>query len=152
MKIIIVEDDENKYENIIKFLKENYSIENELHFDSYQSAIKKIINMQSDDVNLILLDMSMSTFSITSFETGGRKRPFAGKEILEQMKWNDVQIPVIVITAYETFEEQDGQTYSLEELCSLMKNKYSNYIGCVYYDSSQRNWMEQLKIFMKDQL
>lgn len=147
VNLIIVEDDENKRNRVIDFLKGKFSINPMETYNSYQSGIKGIIkNHQKTD--LLLLDMSMSTFDIEAYETGGRRRPFAGREILEKMKWENIKIPTIIVTAYENFEE-DGKTFSLQELCKELSESFDGiYVGCVYYNSAQNSWMDRLGKFI----
>lgn len=148
MKIIVVEDDETKLEYVTEFLKSEYQEDMELEvYKSYRSGLKGIFE-GANTTDLILLDMSMNTYDITAYETGGRKRAYAGRDILDQMKWNEVYLPVVVVTQFETFEEY-GRTRTLTELCSDLERLFPEiYLGYVYFDSSQNNWREDLKIFI----
>ncbi len=148
MRIIIIEDDENKLNHITDFIKNDYPGTQIDIYNSYRSGLKAIFE-DYEKTDLILLDMSMNTYNVTAYETGGRKRPFAGRDILDQMKWNDIVAPVVIVTAYETFEEY-GRKFTLAELCSEMEKSFLGlYLGCVYFDSSQRNWMDHLGSFIK---
>lgn len=145
MNILVVEDDDNKYFHLEKFLN------NELNLycyrkDSFQSGIKEIVTSKHN-IDTILLDMSMSTFSPKSLESSGRRRPFAGREILDRMKWENIVIPTIVISAYETFEDK-GKIYTLDCLTRSL-NIYPNFVGSIFFDSSQTNWKNDLKKFLK---
>lgn len=147
MRILIVEDDENKREQIISHLKERDSKCEIIERRSYQSGLKEIV-MNSCDV--ILLDMSMPTYDKSPTESGGRPRPFGGREILNQMESRGLAIPVIVVTQFETFGE-DPTTLSLSELDDeLRKNHEHIYRGAVYYNTALNNWRDDLADLLED--
>lgn len=147
MNIIIIEDDENKLEHITDFIKTDYPSITWNIYQSYRSGLKAIFQ-DYKTTDLILLDMSMNTYDRTAYETGGRKRPFAGRDILHQMKWNDINVPVVIVTQFETFEEY-GRTFALMELCKELENSFpALYVGYVYFNSSQKNWKDDLSSFI----
>ena len=142
MNVLIIEDDELKLEQLMDYLQQEFRSLKISFPKSFQSGQKAILEGK-DDLNLILLDMSMNTFDITAYETGGRRRSFAGKDILEQMKWNDINIPVIVVTQFETFEES---TVSLSQLSQELIESFPDiYIGHVFFKPSLNKWKEDLK-------
>lgn len=84
MKILIIEDDKNKLKQVTSFLRKIYINTEIIERYSYNSGIRELLTGSRFD--LLLLDMSMPTFDITSVESGGRPKPFAGKEILRKLK------------------------------------------------------------------
>lgn len=52
------------------------------------------------------MDMSLPTYNITSTEGGGDKKPVAGKNIMKRMLNKKIFSPVIVITQFETFDDE----------------------------------------------
>ncbi|PEZ66761.1 response regulator [Bacillus anthracis] len=141
MKILIIEDDQNKRKQLVQYLSEilsNPIIECRL---SYKSGLKEIIN---NKYNLIILDMSMPTFDITTTESGGKPLPFAGKEILRQMKRRSIKIPTIVVTQFEKFGDYE-KSLNLEELrCELEEEYLGIYIDTVYYNPASSSWRKFL--------
>ncbi|MDN7243016.1 response regulator [Planococcus sp. N028] len=147
MRILIIEDDQNKRKQVLDFIEETIS-----HFDiesksSFKSGLKELINTHYD---LLLLDMSMPTFDITVSETGGKLLPFAGKEILRQMKRRKIFIPTIVITQFEKFGDYE-KTLNLEELKAELERDFRDiYLGAVYYNPASSSWRDDLKEKLKN--
>lgn len=142
MKILIVEDDNNK----IKHLKDFISTElQEWQLDvkkSYQAGLKSVLNYSYD---IIILDMSLPTFDTSPTEDGYKFRPFGGKEILEEMKRKNIYIPTIVFTQFESFGEGSSFTV-LEALNAQLSTQFSEtYMGTVYYSASESTWKAELK-------
>ncbi len=102
MKILIVEDDENKRNQITTLITESFSFINLAVAKSLQSGLRSIIN---DKPDLVILDMTMPTFDIGVDEDGGRLQPYAGREILRQMDRRNILVPVIVLTQFDRFGE-----------------------------------------------
>lgn len=144
MRILIIEDDQNKLKQILEwFESETLNAVVEKRF-SFQSGLKAIVQGGFD---LVILDMSMPTFDISPEETGGRPRPFAGKEILMQLVRRNIKIPVIVVTQFDRFGESD---INLTQLTEELKKSYSrNFVGTVYYNPGINNWKDDLKILLK---
>lgn len=142
MRILIIEDDPNKLKQIILFVNENYpDIEIESS-KSYQSGLKSIFLNKYD---LILLDMSLPTYDISSGEDGYRFRKLAGQEILSELKRRKKNEKIIIVTQFETFGEGDNYI-ELKDLRKKMKLEFSdNYIGTVYYNPAQSEWKSKLK-------
>ena len=148
MKILIVEDQPEKRDQIKDFIKDYISFETIIKDkESLRGALKEIIT--NSDYELILLDMSMPNFDPSVDDpTDCSPESFAGKELLEQLELRKIQIPVIVITQYSSFE---GGTITLDDLSNDLKNKYGNhFLGAVYFNSSSDSWKEELQILLID--
>lgn len=140
MKILLADDDMNKRERIIQFIslqKRNIKID---ETKSYQSTLKSIFDNLYD---LIILDMTMPTFDITIEENGGRVKVFAGKEIMRKMIKRNKQIPVIIMTQFESFGDDNIKFNELEnELKSSYKKVFKEMI---YYHNGMSGWQEKLE-------
>ncbi|MES2658026.1 MAG: response regulator [Verrucomicrobiota bacterium] len=141
MKILLVEDDNNKLKQLGDFIaREKPEATIEIR-KSYQSGLSAVLDGSSD---LVLLDMSMPTYDQSPTEGGGRKRHFAGREILRKMNRKCVISPVVIITQFTRFGE-DG-AISLEEVTEeLDALGYENYLGTVFYSAEAANWQETLR-------
>ncbi|MGM8062689.1 hypothetical protein [Vogesella indigofera] len=143
MKILIIEDEFDKREKIkghlVEILGDQLFV---VERDSLRSAFKAIVT--EPDYDLILLDMSMPSFDVTSDEpAGGPPESFAGREIMAQMKLRGINIPVVVITQYKLFE---GGEVSLDELILQFETKFSDFFqGAIYYNSAIEGWKRELK-------
>ena len=82
MKILLVEDVEGKANSIISCIKEEFPDCEVVTRSSYHSAAKEIF-LHYGEYQLILLDMSMSTYDKNIEELGGVPEAMAGKRILE---------------------------------------------------------------------
>lgn len=136
MKILIIEDDVNKLNAITSFVQKYPRIITEYR-SSYQSGMRALLNKEFD---LLLLDMSMPVYDVTAQGTGGRPLALAGRDILFQLKRRKMNLKAIIITQYEDF---DG--ISLSNLDQNLSLEFpNNYLGYVYYNTTQDSWKENL--------
>lgn len=143
-KILIIEDDEGKSKELEDFISSEFpSVKTQLA-KSFRSGLKSLITGQ--DLDLVLLDMSMPSFDISPSEPGGgTPESFAGRELLAQMRLRSIKIPTIVVTMYDAFGEAPNKL-SLEQLVQDLHTHYSPpFIGLVYYNSQQEGWRTALK-------
>jgi CheY-like chemotaxis protein len=142
MKILIVEDDHDKIEKIKEFLEEKYGAETSMIIsESLRSALHNI--RFENNIDLIILDMSLPNFDINKEEPGGgTPESFAGKELMAQMSLRGINIPVVVLTQYAVFDE--GKI-TLDELRSeFVKGFEAFYLGSVYYNAAVDGWKVEL--------
>lgn len=147
MLILIVEDDINKITKIESFLETDLPDIKIDKANSYNSGLRKIL---FSDYDLILLDMTMPTFDKTSSSSGGKPVPFAGKEILYQMKRKKINIPVIVITQYASFGENDNLK-SFNEMYEELSIEFSDtLLNMIYYEAGKSDWEIEIKNTLRD--
>jgi|CXWL01.1.fsa_nt_gi CheY-like chemotaxis protein len=140
MKLLLVEDDENKGIKLSGFIKDAFPGVNLQLERSLQSGLRRIRNELPD---LVLLDMTLPNYDIGPDEPGGDPHSFAGRDFLDQMDRLDIVLPVIVITQYETFGRPPKSLSQLDE--ELRADYPSSYCGAVYYHASIHEWKDQLK-------
>lgn len=141
MNILVVEDDENKRNQLTGFLNSQFPSATLQTANSLQSGLRAIIQ---GGVDLVLLDMTMPTFDIGENEDGGRPQAYAGREILRQMERREIDIPVIVVTQFDRFGE-GSDILGIEELdAQLIKEHRGVYGGAIYYDVTLGGWKEKL--------
>lgn len=138
MKILIVDDDDFKVNNIKEILNE---VNASFIIDVEKSLNCGLRRIRKDTFDIILLDMSMPTFSITDSQNFDS---YGGKTFLKEMKRKKIEIPVIVITQYDIFGEGNSQK-TAEDLDEEFKKSFSNYKGMVKYSSIQNDWKTHLK-------
>ncbi len=141
MKILIIEDDENKRNQISHFVREEIAGVEISVAKSYQSGLKAII---ADGQDVILLDMTMPTFDIGVDEDGGRPRTFAGREILHQMERRKITVPIIIVTQFDRFGEARDELTFAELNDELRRDHSANYLEMIYYNASLADWKEPL--------
>lgn len=140
MKIIFIEDHPLKQAQINKLISEKFIDSIVINKNSYISGLKELIeNHQAYDV--LLLDISMPNYDISSEDSGGDWMPLAGKKILKEMYLRDIPIKAIVITMHGSFD--DGT--KITELDDNLKSEFpENYLGYVYYSQINDDWKEKL--------
>lgn len=140
LKILLVEDYEEKAKNIKSFLSSEFPFIEVECCTSYNAAQEEIYD-NYQQYALILLDMSMSTYDLVSDASGGQPEPSAGQYILEGMFLRSILNPVIVVTMYNVFGRKELSAFDEE-----LKSKYpQNYKSYVFYSSQKSDWKEHLK-------
>lgn len=145
--ILIIEDDEDKYENLKNYLNLNYKNIKITWKASYNSGLREILKKTND---LIILDMSLPIYDISVDELNSGTIPFAGIDILKQNKRFLIDIPVVVITQFETFGTA-LEKVTLKELKNKLEElKNDCYKKLIYYSSSSNSWELELDKICKE--
>ncbi|MDN2696270.1 hypothetical protein O0882_08080 [Janthinobacterium sp. SUN073] len=149
MKILLVEDDTGKREDIQSQVKLSLSQINEkceiTEKESLRSAWRTLI---AEKFDLLLLDMSLPSSDVSDDSAPNEPESFAGREILDQMRLRSIHTPVLVVTQYRTFERG---TISLEQLVAGFEAKYAPFFrGYIYYNASSDDWRRQLNAHLQE--
>lgn len=145
MRVLIVEDDENKRHHLCAFLADVLPQATIVEARSYHSGLTAILK---EAFALVLLDMSMPTFDIGVGEDGGRPQPLAGREVLRHMERKGVSCAVVVVTQLVRFGPDERVTApQLDE--ELRRDHPGNYRGMVYYDATLSGWKDDLQGLLK---
>ena len=140
MKVLLVEDYEEKASNIVGFLKVEFPDLEIERCSAYNTAQETIFD-NPDKYGLILLDMSMTTYDLGADASGGKPEPSAGYDILEGMFLRDITTPVIIVTMYNVFGRRDMSSFHKE----FLENYPLNYHSYVFYSSQRNDWKSDLK-------
>lgn len=145
MNILIIEDDEFKLGQVAAFVDEELRDAAVVKRQSFQSGLKEAIEGLPD---LILLDMSLPIYDITTTEGGYSMHFFAGRDILREISRHRQHTDVIVVTQFEQFGEgKDRMT--IVELKEQLANQFpNNYLATVYYHPAREDWKTQLKLLL----
>lgn len=146
MRLLIVEDDEEKASRVSAFMNETYSLTSLQIARSFQSGLRAALEGVFD---LLLLDMTMTNYDRSLQDDGGRPHHFAGREILRQLLREDVHLPVIVLTQFGRFGEE-SEVMTLNELESELRARFPDYLGIVHYRSNSDNWKGTLEALVGD--
>ena len=139
-RILLVEDYEEKAKDIRKFIQEKFPYVTLYNCSSYNSAQEMIFESEQE-YDLILLDMTMSTFDLNDDASGGLPEPAAGQNILEGMYLRNISTPVIVVTMYNVFGRKELATFDKE-----LKEQYpENYRSYVFYSAQKGDWRSKLE-------
>ena len=146
MKLLLVEDDENKRIQLSQFLVEAFSGIELFTARSLQSGLRHVRRQACD---LIILDMTLPNYDTSPEEPGGQMYPFGGQEFLRQMDRFDIHIPAVVVTQFETFGTPED-SMDLKELDSRLRTDHSEvYVGFVYYNAAISGWKHDLKTILE---
>lgn len=144
MRILIVEDDLYKSTAISNFLSEDLDMREIICKESLSSGLFEIIDNMN--YSLILLDMSMPSFDVSDKDpVGGIPESFAGEDFLAQMTLLGIEIPVIIVTQFDTFRTGDD-SFPLTALDKKLEAKHPNiYNGAIFFRSTSNEWKNSLK-------
>ena len=146
MKVLIVEDDEYKQRWIAEAVRSCLSDAEILTARSVNAGLK---NAEEQAPDVLLLDMSLTTFDIGPDEPGGRPQNFGGLEILRQMDRLDLVVPTVVITQHGSFESASGEV-GIDVLGEELKRDFpASFRGLIYYNTSQGGWKVHLKKILR---
>lgn len=141
MKLLIIEDNHSKLNELKKFIKHNYPVGTIHDALSYTAGLRRIYDEEWD---VILLDMSLPIYDMNQQDAGGDKKPVAGKEIMKRMLHKNIIVPTVVVTQFDTFGESGITIDSLnKEFENTMKEIWK---GTVNYGNA--TWTNDLKSIM----
>lgn len=140
MRVLLVEDMDDKANDILAFLEQEFPDFAVKRCKAYNSAQETIFESE-EEFDLILLDMSMSTYDLETDASGGLPEPQAGRDLLEGMFLREISTPVIVVTMYNVFGRKELSAFHKELLADFPQN-YKDY---VYYSVQRTDWKKDLK-------
>jgi CheY-like chemotaxis protein len=142
MQLLLIEDDAFKAKRISKFLSDRFPKSEVSVERSVSAGLSRIFGEPAPEV--ILLDMSLSTYDVGPRETGGRPQNFGGIAVLEHMARRNFLVPVIVVTQFDTFPKVIGEM-SLEDIRTDLAKRFPEaFKGLVYYSSREAEWESRL--------
>lgn len=134
-KVLLVEDDAFKENQIIKHLKMRNNKIQIVKKTSLNSAMREI---SANHFEIVFLDMSLPTFDNNESE---HFKPYGGMLILDELKRKHSSIPVVIITQYTKFGEGSYEK-TLDEISEQCKEKYPNFKEIIYFVSD--TWKEKI--------
>lgn len=145
-KVLLVEDNEHKRDRVLAYLAEVLPAFTVSQARSYASGCQMV---ESEEFDLVLMDISLPTYDKAGREGGGRFRSNGGREIARKIVRRGVLTPIVFLTQYEAFSDR-GTSLSLEELRGLLAQECgANFRGLVYFDSSKSAWKSELDKLIK---
>ena len=100
MKLLLVEDGDNKQRELVDFLGATYP---KLQVEVAGSLISALRAMKENRPEIVLLDMTLPNYDVREGESGGGLHAFGGEEFLRQTRRFKLPTTVIVITQFESF-------------------------------------------------
>jgi len=142
VKVLIIEDDEFKQRRIAQVVR---GIRPEATVILERSVNAGLNGIKDQQPELILLDMSLTTFDVGPGEPGGRPQNFGGIEILRQMERLEIIIPVVVITQHERFAKGSQEVHLSALHRELTERHGQVFKGLIYYNSAAGGWERPLR-------
>ncbi|MES3044946.1 hypothetical protein [Sphingomonas faeni] len=136
MRILIIEDAEEKLSDLIEWAESRFSNPHIITAKSLHTGKSAALD---PSIDLLLLDMTMRNYERTPEEDGGRPHAFAGREILRRMNRERVSTPVIVVTQFDRFGDEDDFK-TLADLKAELVERFPNYLGTVHYRANVDDW------------
>lgn len=142
MKILYIEDEISKANNVIKVITDDFSDVTITSCRSYNSGVNEL---RIKEFDIILLDMSLPIYDTDKVESYNNEfETFGGIDILEEVNRLGIDSKVIIITAFDVLSDKDTQI-SLEQLDLNMKEEFPDeYICSIHYNSSSLEWSRSL--------
>jgi CheY-like chemotaxis protein len=147
MRVLLVEDDENKILQLTQFLTESLP---RVQISTSRSLRSGIYQLRTSSPELILLDMTLPNYDIGPNEPGGQMHPLGGREFLRQMDRFDIVVPVVVVTQFERFGK-GPQAMDIKDLDLVLRRDHGRiYRGIVYYHAAIHGWQGELLQLIRD--
>jgi hypothetical protein len=145
MKLLIIEDNDIKFDLVIDHLK---TISHELTLRraaSYQSAIEALVE---DAFGCVILDMTLPTYDAQHSVIAEAQLTFGGQLVLRETARRRIRAQFIVLSQYDSFLSGD-KVITFDELRRTLVDRYDQLIlGCVRLDTSSVQWKADLGSFI----
>lgn len=134
---LLADDEQHKLDKLSAFIYE--------HFPDAQIRIARSVKstlraVSEESFDVLLLDMSLPTFDVAAGEAGGRPQGFGGIEVLRFLDYKKVRVPVLVVTQYEAFKDEE-RLVNLDELREKLASSHSpNFVDCLYFAPLSNAW------------
>jgi CheY-like chemotaxis protein len=145
IRVLVVEDSESKGNSIQSVIERSVPFVLVQRAYSVKSALQAVVSFKPD---FVIADMSLPTFDIEPRERGGSPRPFGGIEVFETLERYEIEVPVLVVTAYEALSDGES-TISLSELSNRLESEFPDcFVGAVYFDTTFSSWERDLEFHL----
>lgn len=146
MKILLVEDETHKRDEIIQCVKDVYDFSPEI-VDSVSSAVLEV--MQAD-YDLIILDMALPTFGESADDKKkGHDQAQGGIEVLRALKLSKKATKIIIVTQYPDFYI-GGTKVKLKDSPKVIKEKYAQDVrGAVLYNYKSKTTLQRIVAILR---
>lgn len=143
LKILLIEDDENKKNDIVDYLNDAYPEQVDLDIAmSYNTGVRMA---SKGNYGLMLVDMTLPKFDK---DKGLNERTLhnGGEVLIGYLLDLGIEIKSIVITQYDNFKDE-----SLSTIDARLKVDCSDsYLGAVKYNSSEDGWKVELNNYINN--
>lgn len=147
--ILVIEDVDAKFHDVMECVFDQIGI-------GAPHRRAKNLNQAEDEVmlggwSLIILDLSMDISATGSMDLSSGHATLGGLDVLERMALLKIQLPTILVTGFDSFQDPDrfdNSIMNLEDVNAMAKGWLGQcYFGCVRYGSE--TWRDQLNKAIK---
>jgi CheY-like chemotaxis protein len=147
LRILIVEDDQNKRRQLRTAVESAINEPNVREAYSYRGGLSELIEWTPD---VVLLDMTLPTYDVSATDSGGRTRIFGGRDVLQEMQRRGINSSVVLVTQFESFGEGTKRK-TLNELTQELQQSFPDiFRNAVYYHPAQANWKTEIEKILKE--
>lgn len=141
MRILLVEDDSHKREEVVAFI---LKLQLDCIVETANSIQTGIDAVRRSAADLVLLDMSLPVFDYSVTEDGFKHVSFGGRDFLDFLERATIQTKVIVLTAFDRFSE-GADAVTLEKLSEELCREFpDHYVGSIWYSTLHDDWKARL--------
>lgn len=162
MNVLVVEDENTKYNDICDVINHSFSVQ----IERANNATEALYLLRKHIYDFMILDMTLP------YSKDNRKlNTHAGKELLFDMQIEEIVVPTVVVTRYSSFgsdhlhstpqksltylindNQTDDRSYqfeyyditNFEGLHNYIKNEISFYLGIVFFTQQNDSWKNNL--------
>lgn len=146
MKVLIIEDDDYKANNLIKFIRRKYP---SASLDIAVSLAEAIDFIDDSVFDLIFVDMAIPSHTATHGEGAPMSLLTGGVDILLELSEMERSDLCVVITQHPSIEIS-GEHYPLEKAPERFKTLLNcDVLACIYYVEDDPKWIIDLEMAIK---
>lgn len=146
MKILLVEDENHKRDELVKCIDEIFHLTPEVE-NSVSSAVAKVLEHNYD---LIILDMALPTFGENSEDRKkGDDQAQGGIEVLRALNLKKRKAKIMIVTQHPDFYI-GSKKIKLKDSPKIIRDKYSlEVIGAVLYQYKSNITLQRVKSILR---
>lgn len=147
MKILIVEDRDDKYDDVVEVAEPICT--KGAFFHRSTTSVSAIEELGNGSWSLLLLDMSIDIRSGKVNVSRGGHANLGGLDIIEYLYLFEVNLPTIIVTGFDYFEaarsdERMTELVGLDKIAATAAAKIgNNFLGVVRYQDD--GWRDELR-------
>ncbi|WP_205343035.1 hypothetical protein [Denitrificimonas caeni] len=145
-KLLLVEDEIHKRDEINSCIKEVFDLLPDMA-DSVSSAVLKV---KSQNYDLIILDMALSTFGENAADNKkGHDQAQGGIEVLRTLKAYKKCTKILIVTQYPDFFI-GGSKVKLKNSIDIIREKYSqDVVGAILYTYKSKSTLQKITSILR---
>jgi len=150
LKILIADDSELKITELKAFFESGdfcMSSSNIYVAKSFKTTVNSIVN---EDLDLVILDMTMPAHENSKYTSSMKPRALAGKDVLATVNYNRIEgVKFIIFSQFGEFGRKDD-IISLEDICADLFVSFPELVcGFVKFNSASSLWKKEMNELIK---